>query len=79
MKVAIASTFAAALLAASSLTFAADNNNDGGNDGMKTDKEKTGSIKTNNEGDNVSIEDRQFCIANPADSRCQNLGGEDNQ
>jgi hypothetical protein len=76
MKVAIASTFAAALLAVSSLALAADNN--GGKDGMKTDNEKTGSINSN-DGDNVSIEDRQFCIANPTDSKCQNLGGEDNQ
>jgi hypothetical protein len=76
MKVAIASTFAAALLAVSSLALAADNN--GGKDGMKTDNEKTGSINSN-DGDNVSIEDRQFCIANPTDSKCQNLAGEDNQ
>jgi hypothetical protein len=77
MKIAIASTFAAALLAASSLAFAADNSNN--SDGMKTDNERTGSIKKNNKGDNVPIEDRQFCIDNPADSKCQNLGGEDNQ
>jgi hypothetical protein len=76
MKVAIASTLAAAILAASSLAFAADNNN-GGKDGMKTDAEKTGSIN-NNDGNTVSIEDREFCLANPGDSKCQNLGGEDN-
>lgn len=77
MKVAT-STLAAALLAVSSIAYAADNNNNGGKDGMKTDDAKTGSINNNN-GDNVSIEDREFCLANPADSKCQNLGGEDNQ
>jgi hypothetical protein len=78
MKTAIATTFAAAMLAASSFAFAADNsgNNNDGNKDM--DNKATGSIN-NNDGNNVSIEDREFCQANPADAKCQNLGGEMNQ
>lgn len=71
MKIALA--LAAGLLAASSMSFAADNNggNNGGKDGMK-DNTNTGSIMSN-DGNNVSIEDREFCVANPKDSKCQGL------
>ena len=75
MKVAIASTFAAAMLAASSLAFSADNN--GGknpNDQTIRDQQTTGSI--NSEGRTVSPEERELCLANPSDSKCQGLGGE---
>lgn len=76
MKTVIATTFAAAMLAASSFAFAADNT--GGKDGVKTDVEKTGSI-TKSSPDTVPLEDREFCIANPSDAKCQKLGGETNQ
>lgn len=78
MKTAIASAFAAAILAASSLAFAADNdpgNNPG--DEQTRDKQTTGSI--NSEGRTVPPEQRDFCLANPSDSKCQGLGGESNQ
>lgn len=77
MRAAIATTFAAALLAASSMAYAADNNNGDNNDGMKNDPATTGSI-TNN-GRSVPLEDREFCIANPSDAKCQDLGGVTNQ
>jgi hypothetical protein len=77
MKNVLATTLAAGLMAVSSFAFAADNNN-GGKDGMKNDNQTTGSID-NNDGNNVSIEDREFCLSNPGDSKCQKLGGEANQ
>jgi hypothetical protein len=75
MKVAIASTFAAAMLAASSLGFAAETNNN--NNKSNNQNDKTGSINT--EGRTLTPEEREFCVANPNDSKCQGLGGEINQ
>jgi hypothetical protein len=58
MKIAIAT--AAALLAASSFAFAADNNggNNGGKDGMKNDQTTTGSISDPSRPD---MDDAQKC------------------
>jgi hypothetical protein len=72
MKTALATTLAAGLMAVSSFAFAADNNN-GTKDGMKNDNQTTGSIDSN-DGNTVPLEDREFCIANPGDSKCQGLG-----
>ena len=78
MKTAIASTFAAAMLAASTLAFAADNNaGKNPNDETNRDEQTTGSI--NSEGRTVSPEERELCLANPSDSKCQGLGGETNR
>jgi len=55
MKLAIAT--AAALLAASSFTFAA--NNGGGSDGGKNDGDRTGSIERND--NNFDYEDKERC------------------
>lgn len=78
MKAAIASTFAVAMLAASSFAFAADNNNNKNEaDGAPRDEQSTGSINT--EGRTLTPEEREFCLANPGDSKCQGLGGEMNQ
>lgn len=76
MKVAL--TLAAGMLAASSMAFAADNNG-GKNNGKDSalDNSKTNSI--NSEGRTISPEEREFCVANPGDSKCQGLGGEMNQ
>lgn len=75
MKVAIASTFAAVMLAASSLTFAAETISDNNKSNKQNDV--TGSI--NKEGRTLTPEEREFCVANPKDSKCQGLGGEINQ
>ena len=77
MKAAIATTFAAALVAASSLAFAADTGAGDNKDGMKNDPSTTGSVT--NDGRGVSPQDREFCLANPDDAKCQGLGGEMNQ
>ena len=75
MKTAIASTFAVAMLAASSFAYAADNNNN--KDAGPRDEQTTGSVNT--EGRTLTPEEREFCVANPSDSKCQGLGGEMNQ
>lgn len=75
MKIALASTFAAAMLAASSLAFAAETISDQNQSNNQNDK--TGSI--NKEGRTLTPEEREFCVANPKDSKCQGLGGEINQ
>lgn len=81
MRTVIASTFGAAMLAASSLAFAADNNNTGMNNNNDAntprDAQTTGSV--NAEGRTPSPEFREFCNTNPSDSMCQGLGGEMNQ
>lgn len=69
MKTAL--TFAAGLLAISSMAFAADNG--GKNDGKNNDATHTGSIKSD-DGNTVPLGDREFCVANPKDSKCQGLG-----
>lgn len=75
MKVAIASTFAAAMLAVSSLAFAAETISDQNKSNNQNDK--TGSI--NKEGRTLTAEEREFCVGNPNDAKCQGLGGEINQ
>jgi hypothetical protein len=75
MKVAIASTLAAAMLAASSFAFAAETISDQNKSNKQNDV--TGSI--NKEGRTLTQEEREFCVANPKDSMCQGLGGEINQ
>ena len=78
MKTTITATFAAAMLAASSFAFAADNNNSMNNDATGArDAQTTGSVNT--EGRTVSPQFRDFCNTNPADSMCQGLGGDINQ
>ena len=74
MKVALASTIAA-MLAASSTAFAAQTISN--NNSSNKQNETTGSI--NKEGRTLSAEEREFCVANPKDSKCQGLGGEVNQ
>lgn len=54
----IAATLAVALLSASTLAFAA-NNNGGGRDGAKNDGDRTGSIERNRE--DFDYEDRERC------------------
>lgn len=77
MRNVIATTFAATMLAASSLAFAADNNATKSNDDATRDAQTTGSV--NSEGRTVSPQFREFCNTNPSDSMCQGLGGEMNQ
>jgi hypothetical protein len=57
MKAAIATTFAAALVAASSLAFAADTGSGDNKDGMKQDPATTGSVNENKAG----VEMREDC------------------
>jgi len=66
-------TLTAGLLAASSFAFAADNNGGGKNmnDETNRDLQTTGSI--NSEGRTLTPQEREFCVANPSDSKCQGL------
>jgi hypothetical protein len=77
MRTTIATSFAAGLLAVSSFAFAADNNAGKDPNDTPRDQQTTGSVNT--EGRTLSPEEREFCVANPADSKCQGLGGEMNQ
>jgi len=72
MKTALAATFAEAMLAASSVAFAADNN--GGKNDNNMDNDKTGSINNHDPIDPPDQKSIEYCQTAPADdANCRNM------
>ena len=73
MKNLLATTLTAALFAASSFAFAADNNGGNMDNGMM-DNDKTGSIETRDPTEPPDQKTIEFCKTAPADdANCQNM------
>ena len=72
MRTAIATTFAAAMLAASSMAFAEDMNTNDATNGTMTDQSTTGSVVAPDGSEDL----KTFCNSNPDEAKCNatNMG-----